>query len=61
MSFKAAFEAPCNYCNGDHSVEACRSLPNNVLPEIPDELLEYWQERSDLFAPPNVIHDGGIE
>jgi hypothetical protein len=40
-------------------------MPTNataeMLPEIPDDLLEYWQERSDLFAPPNVIHDGGVE
>ena len=82
MSFKAAFEAPCNYCNGDHSVEDCRSLPNDVIPEIPEarlrcdhgllltetctdctleDSIEYWQEHSDLFAPPNVIHDGGVE
>ena len=34
---------------------------DEMIPEIPDELIEYWQERSDLVAPPNVIHDGGVE
>jgi hypothetical protein len=37
------------------------AITDEMLPEIPEELLEYWQEHSDLFAPPNVIHDGGVE
>jgi hypothetical protein len=37
------------------------TITDEMIPEIPDDLLEYWQERSDLFAPPNVIHDGGVE
>jgi hypothetical protein len=58
MSFKAAFEAPCNYCNGDHSVEDCRSLPNDVIPEIPEDILELWFDRSELFAPPRSDYFG---
>jgi hypothetical protein len=26
-----------------------------------EDMIDYWQERSELFAPPNVIHDRGVE
>jgi hypothetical protein len=28
---------------------------------VNEDMIDYWRERSDLFAPPNVIHDGGVE
>ena len=42
----------------------CQQRPcecDDMIEEIPDELYDLWVEQSELFAPPNVVHDGGVE